>query len=69
MNGWSRSSLDPSSSVRGLGVGAGDQDPGDAHDVELQPRGVQPLDLLVARDKHLAAWWPHFFAPGFWSSM
>ena len=38
-----------------LGVGAGDEDAGDPHDVELEARGVQPLVLLVLRDQHLAA--------------
>ena len=38
-----------------LGVGAGDDEPGDAHDVELEARGAEALDLLVLGDEHLAA--------------
>ena len=38
-----------------LGVGAGHDDAGDPHDVELEAGGVQPLVLLVLRDQHLAA--------------
>ena len=41
--------------VGGLGVGAGDDDAGDAHDVELEAGRVQPLVLLVLRHQHLAA--------------
>ena len=55
MNGWSRSSLRFVEERRGLGVGAGDDDAGDPHDVELEARGVEALDLLVLRDEHLAA--------------
>ena len=29
--------------------------PGTPHDVELEPGGVEPLDLLVGRHQHLAA--------------
>ncbi len=38
-----------------LGVGAGDDDAGHAHDVELEAGGVEALDLLVLGDQHLAA--------------
>ena len=38
-----------------LGVGARHDDPGHAHDVELEPRGVETLDLLIRRHQHLAA--------------
>ena len=41
--------------VRGFGVGAGHDDAGDAHDVELEARGREPFDLLVNADEHLAA--------------
>ena len=41
--------------VGGFGVGAGDDDAGNAHDVELEAGRVQALDLLVLRDEHLAA--------------
>ena len=41
--------------VRGLGVRAGDDDARHPHDVELEARGVEPLDLLVLRHQHLAA--------------
>ena len=41
--------------VRGLGVGAGHDDAWHAHDVELEARGVEALDLLVNADEHLAA--------------
>ncbi len=40
---------------RRLGVGAGDDDAGNLHDVELEARRVQALDLLVLRDQDLAA--------------
>ncbi len=40
---------------RRLGVGARDDDAGHAHHVELEARRVEPLDLLVLRDEHLAA--------------
>ena len=35
--------------VGGFGVGAGDDDAGNPHDVELEAGGVQSLDLLVLR--------------------
>ena len=38
-----------------LGVGAGDDDPRHAHDVELEARRVEALDLLVRGHEHLAA--------------
>ncbi len=40
---------------RGLGVGSGDNDARDPHDVELQAGGVEALDLLVLGHNHLAA--------------
>ena len=40
---------------RGLGVGARDDDAGHLHDVELEARGAEALDLLVLGDEHLAA--------------
>ena len=52
-----------------FGVGPGHDDTGHLHDVELEARGAQPLDLLVHADEHLPPWCPHFLAPGFWSSM
>ena len=39
---------------RRLGVGAGDEDAGNLHDVELETRRVQALDLLVLRHQNLA---------------
>ena len=41
--------------LAGLGVGARDDDAGDVHHVELEARRVEPLDLLVGGDQHLAA--------------
>ena len=41
--------------VRGFGVGAGDDDARHAHDVQLEARGGEPLDLLVNADEHLAS--------------
>ena len=38
-----------------LGVGAGHDDAGHTHDVELEPCGVEALDLLIRRHQHLAA--------------
>ena len=38
-----------------LGVGARDDDARHPHDVELEARGVEPLDLLVRGHQHLAA--------------
>ncbi len=40
---------------RGLGIGPGDDDPGDPHDVELQSGGIEPPVLLVLTDQDLAA--------------
>jgi hypothetical protein len=40
---------------RRLGVGARHDDARHAHDVELEARRVEPLDLLVRSDEHLAA--------------
>ena len=40
---------------RRLGVGARDDDAGHAHDVELEARRAEALDLLVLGDEHLAA--------------
>ena len=37
----------------GFGVGPGHDDAGHLHDVELETRGAQPLDLLVHTDEHL----------------
>ncbi len=53
--GWSRPSPRAVEEGRGLGVGAGDDDAGHAHDVELEAGRVEPLDLLVHRHEHLAA--------------
>ncbi len=39
----------------GFGVGAGHDDAGYAHDVELEARGVQAFDLLVGGHQYLAA--------------
>ncbi len=41
--------------VGGFGVGAGDDDARNAHDVELEAGRVQSLVLLVLRHQHLAA--------------
>ena len=41
--------------VGGFGVGAGDDEAGNAHDVELEAGRVQSLVLLVLRHKHFAA--------------
>src|SRR5271165_4315054 len=41
--------------VGGFGVGAGDDKPRDAHDVELEAGRVQSLVLLVLCHKHFAA--------------
>ena len=41
--------------VGGFGVGAGDDEAGNAHDVELKAGRVQSLVLLVLRHKHFAA--------------
>ncbi len=38
-----------------LRVGAGHDDPRNAHDIELEPRRVEALDLLVGGHEHLAA--------------
>ena len=38
----------------GLGVGAGDEDAAHPHDVELEARRVEALDLLVLAHQHLA---------------
>ena len=38
-----------------LGIGARHDDAGNRHDVQLEAGGVEPLDLLVGRDQHLAA--------------
>ena len=40
---------------RGLGIGPGDDDARDPHDVELEARGVEPPVLLVLADQDLAA--------------
>ena len=50
--------------VGGLGVGAGHDDSGHAHDVELEPRGVQTLDLLIRGHQHLAALVPALLRAG-----
>jgi hypothetical protein len=39
----------------GLGIGARHHDAGHAHDVELEARGVQALDLLVLGHQHLSS--------------
>ena len=44
-----------------LGVRAGDDDAGHPHDVELEPGGVEPLDLLVRRHQNLPALMAAFF--------
>ena len=41
--------------VGGFCVRAGDDDAGHLHDVELEARGVETLDLLIGRHQHLAA--------------
>src|SRR5258708_34231896 len=41
--------------VGGFGVGACDDDAGNAHDVELETAGVKPLILLVLCHKHFTA--------------
>ena len=40
---------------RRLGIGSGDDDTGHPHDVELETRRVEPIDLFVLGDEHLAA--------------
>ena len=55
MNGWSRSSLRPSSNVAASASVRATMMPGHPHDVELEARGVEALDLLVLGDEHLAA--------------
>ncbi len=41
--------------LRAVGIGAGDEDAGHAHDVGRQPRGDELLDELARRHEHLAA--------------
>ncbi len=50
--------------VRRLGVGARDDDARHPHDVELEARGVEALDLFVRGTSTLPPWWPHFLVPG-----
>ncbi len=38
-----------------FGVGARDNDSGHLHDVQLEARGIEALDLLVLRDQHFSA--------------
>ena len=47
-----------------FGVGPGHDDAGYPHDVELEAGGVQPLDLLVHADEHLAALVPALLGAG-----
>ncbi len=48
-----------------LGIGARHDDSRDLHDVELQTGGVEPFDLLVHLDQHLAGLVTAFFYAGF----
>ena len=50
--------------ICGLGVGAGDNDAGHAHDVELETRSVEALDLLVFANENLAALMAALFHAG-----
>jgi hypothetical protein len=54
---------------RGLGVGAGDDEPGHAHDVELERAAFSRRCCSYCATRTLPSWWPHFLAPGRWSSM
>jgi hypothetical protein len=47
-----------------FGVGPGHDDTGHLHDVELEARGAQPLDLLVHADEHLPPLVPALFGAG-----
>ena len=55
MKGWSRSSAQPSSRLAASASVRATMMPGHPHDVELEARGVQALDLFVLRHQHLAA--------------
>jgi len=48
-----------------FGVGPGHDDTGHLHDVELEARGAQPLDLLVHPDEHLPPLVPALLGAGF----
>src|ERR1035437_5002617 len=41
--------------VRRLGVGTRNDDSGHPHNVQLESRGIEALDLVVLRHQHLAA--------------
>src|SRR6185437_4303597 len=47
-----------------FGVGPGHDQPGNVHDVELEAGRVEPLDLLVHADEHLAALVTAFLGAG-----
>ena len=47
-----------------FGVGPGHDDAGHLHDVELEARGAQPLDLLVHAHQHLPPLVPALLGPG-----
>ena len=47
-----------------FGVGPGHDDTGHLHDVELEARGAQPLDLLVHADEHLSPLVPALLGAG-----
>ena len=47
-----------------FGVGPGHDDAWHLHDVELEARGAQPLDLLVHTDEHLASLVPALLGAG-----
>ncbi len=44
-----------------LGIGSGDNDTRNPHDIELEPGGIEALDLLVHRHQDLAALVAAFF--------
>src|SRR5215469_14067967 len=47
-----------------LGVGSGHNQTGHHHDVKLEARGIEPLDLLVHSDEYLPALMPALLRAG-----
>ena len=69
MKGWSRSSLRPSSSVADSASVRATMMPATPMMSSWKRAAERRLTCSSSETSTLPPWWPHFFTPGFWSSM
>ena len=69
MKGWSRSSLRPSRSVADSASVRATMMPATPMMSSWKRAAESRFTCSSSETSTLPPWWPHFFTPGFWSSM